>query len=318
MGKGKPVKVLAIVGPTAVGKTEIAIRLARDLGGEIVNADSRQVYRGLDIGTAKPTPEEQAAAKHHLIDFLDPDEWLNVAMFQEEAFKTIADIHRRGKLPILAGGTGQYVQAVIEGWSIPRVEPAHGLRLQLESFADSYGTYHLHRKLQGVDTEAGRGIDHTNTRRVVRALEVYYKSGKPISEHQLKDAPDMEFLIIGLNRSRESLYERVEFRVAIMLQNNWISETSLLIQQYPASELPSLNSLGYPEIARYLRQEMTYDELVEKILVETHRFIRQQYNWFSPDNDQIQWFDLDQESYEAVLSRVVNWVEQGDDQVRGD
>ncbi|RIK24646.1 MAG: tRNA (adenosine(37)-N6)-dimethylallyltransferase MiaA, partial [Anaerolineae bacterium] len=201
-----PPPLILLIGPTAVGKTEIAIRLAETMDGEIVSADSRLFYRGMDIGTAKPAPEEQARVPHHLIDVAEPDETWSLAQFQREARRVIADIHARRKLPFLVGGTGQYVRAVTEGWSPPEVKPDERLRSELEKLKTERGIYWLHDRLKLLDPEAAAKIDARNARRTIRALEVILSTGRRFSEQRGQAESPYRLIAVGLTRPREELY----------------------------------------------------------------------------------------------------------------
>jgi tRNA dimethylallyltransferase len=228
--------------------------LARDLQGEIISADSRQIYRGLDIGTAKPTPEEQALAPHHLLDVVEPDEVLTLAEFQERAWAAIGEIHRRGHLPLLVGGTGQWVKAVIEGWGIPRVPPDPELRAELEAQALQVGPEAFHARLAGIDPASAGKIDPRNVRRVIRALEVYHKTGVPISQLQQKTAPPYQVLQIGLTLPRELLYERIDRRIEAMLNEGLLAEVQRLVEAGYGWDKPALSSLGYRQFEPYFRK----------------------------------------------------------------
>ncbi|MBP8252416.1 MAG: tRNA (adenosine(37)-N6)-dimethylallyltransferase MiaA, partial [Herpetosiphon sp.] len=202
--------VIAIVGATAVGKTAFSLDLAEALNGEIVSADSRLVYRGMNIGTAKPTAAEQARAPHHLIDIINPDDDYSLAMYQAAAYTAINEIHARGKIPLLVGGTGQYVAAVLEGWSIPHVAPNQALRAELQTHADQHGASVLHEQLAAVDPEAAQAIDSSNVRRVIRALEVFHVTGTPISILQQRQPPPYLITTFDLERPRDELYARID------------------------------------------------------------------------------------------------------------
>jgi tRNA dimethylallyltransferase len=291
-----------------VGKTEIAVRLAGDLTGEIISADSRQVYRWMDIGTAKPTTEEVAKAPHHLIDFLDPDEDLSLAQFQSFAYAAIDAVTVAGKLPILVGGTGQYVRAVVEGWGIPEVPPHLRLRSDLEAFGETYGSTALYDWLKRIDPQAAGGIDWRNIRRVVRALEVYLVTGQPISVLQQRHPPPYRILMIGLTRPREELYRRVDQRIARMIELGLAEETDALIRKGYSWGLPSMSSLGYPEMGAYLRGEIPLEDAEAAVRRETRRFIRHQYNWFRLDDASIRWFDLSEAKYEEILATISGWL----------
>ena len=244
--------LVVIVGPTAVGKTDLSLRLAHDFELEIISADSRQIYRGLDIGTAKPTRAEQAVAPHHLIDMVEPDQIVSLAEFQALAFSSRDSIHQRRRLPLLVGGTGQWVWAVVEGWNIPRVPPDYALRAELEAQADAQGAPILHARLSSVDPAAAQQIDPRNLRRVIRALEVYEKTGIPISQHQRKSAPPYRTLLIGLTMSRPLLYERIDRRVDRMLAQGLLREVEQLAGAGVSWNSPAMMGLGYRQLALYL------------------------------------------------------------------
>jgi tRNA dimethylallyltransferase len=284
--------LLVIVGPTAVGKTALSLRLAADFNLEILSADSRQIYRGLDIGTAKATPQEQAAAPHHFIDIIDPDDILTLAQFQKQAYAVIDACHQRQTLPVLVGGTGQWVQAVVEGWGIPRVPPDYALRAKLEAQAQQKGAQAFHAQLTAVDPQAAQKIDPRNVRRVIRALEVYHKTGVPISEHQRKSPPPYRILQLGLTMPRELLYERIDRRIDKMMETGLLNEVQQLVEKEYTWNSPAMSGLGYRQIGQYLRGEMSLDEAVALIKKETRRFVRQQYNWFREDDEKIVWFDI--------------------------
>ena len=301
--------LVAIVGPTAVGKTEVAVRLALALNGEIISADSRQVYRHMDIGTAKPSPQERQQIPHHLIDILNPDEELTLADYQQRACAAIDEVHARGKLPLLVGGTGQYVRAVIEGWSVPHVPPQPALRADLETFADVYGATVLHTRLAAVDPIAAASIDQRNVRRVVRALEVYLVSGVPISALQTRRPPPYRILQIGLTRPRSSLYARIDTRVDRMIAEGLVEEIRRLLEAGYGWGLSAMHSLGYAQFRGYLQGTMTLEEAARAVKRETRRFVRQQYTWFRLDDAAIRWFDLDSIPFEEILTFVRCWLD---------
>ncbi len=274
------IPLLAIVGPTAVGKTALSIALARALGGEIVSADSRQIYRGMDIGTAKASAAERAAAPHHLIDIADPDEDFSLAMYQEAANAAIHAIAGRGRLPMLVGGTGQYLAAVLEGWQIPRVPPQPALRAALELQAEREGAEALHARLAQVDPAAAAGILPTNVRRVIRALEVYEVTGQPISAQQGKQAPSFRTRTLWLTLPADQLYARIDMRVDAMLADGLEAEVRGLLARGYGWELPALSSLGYREFQPYFAGEATLAQAVERLKFNTHAFARRQANWF--------------------------------------
>jgi len=297
--------LIAVVGPTAVGKTATAIHLCGDFQGEIVSADSRQIYRFLDIGTAKPTPCEQVAAVHHLIDVIEPDQVLGLAEFQEMAYAAINDVLSRDRVPFLVGGTGQWVKGVVEGWGVPRVSPDYALRAELEAKANCIGPQILHARLAEVDPDAAARIDYRNVRRVIRALEVYLKTGIPISRHQRAQPPPYRILQIGLTMPREMLYARVDARVERMLEEGLLDEVRGLVNQGYGLDLAAMSGLGYRQIGQHFAGKISQDEAVRLIKKETRRFIRQQYNWFRLDDPAIHWFDVSGEFYD-VLHKLID------------
>jgi len=301
--------LVVLVGPTGAGKTALASRLAKTLAAEdvhveVVSADSRQIYRGMDIGTAKPSPAEQARVPHRLIDLLDPDERFSLAEYQEHAYAAIDAIHARGHLPFLVGGTGQYVRAVVEGWRIPRVPPDEALRARLYAQAEEEGREALYERLLALDPDAAELIDPRNVRRVVRALEVCLKTGRPFSEQRGKDPPPYEIVQIGLTMEREALYARVDARVDAMIEAGLVEEVRTLHAQGYGWDLPAMSSLGYRQLRAYLTGETTLEEAAAEIKIETHRFIRHQYNWFRPNDPGIHWLDAADDPLPAALARI--------------
>ncbi len=301
-----PPLLIAIVGPTAAGKTALSLDLAEALGGEIVSADSRQIYRGMDIGSAKATPAEQARVPHHLLDLVDPDQVLTLAEYQQLAYRAIDDIHARGRLPLLVGGSGQYVAAVLEGWRIPEVAPQPELRAQLAADATAHGPEALHARLAALDPAAAARIDHRNVRRVIRALEVCLVTGRPISELQAKEPPPYRILCIGVTRPRPVLYERIDLRVDRMIEAGLVDEVRRLADAGYDWNLPAMTGLGYRQIGLYLRGEATLDEAVALVKQATRRFVQQQYNWFPLEDPAIRWLDPEQVTVEEVL----DWVDE--------
>ncbi len=279
MGQG-PIKLTAIVGPTAVGKTALAVAMAARVGGEIVSADSRQVYRQMDIGTAKPTAAERAAAPHHLIDIVDPDEEFSLATYQELALAAIDDIAARGRVPLLVGGTGQYLAALLEGWQIPRVPPQPELRAALEREAAERGAEALHARLAAVDPVAAARIPPANLRRVIRALEVHAVTGRPISDQQTRVPPPFAVRTIWLTRPRDELYARADARVDAMVAAGLADEVAGLLRRGYGWELPAMSSLGYAQLRPYLEGAASLADCVERLKFDTHAFIRRQGAWF--------------------------------------
>lgn len=284
--------LVAIVGPTAIGKSKLAFRVASDLGAEIVSADSRQVYRYMDIGTSKPTLEEQKSIPHHLIDVVNPDEDFNLANYLHMARKVIGDIQQRGKLPLLVGGSGLYVWSIIEGWEIPNVPPNRDLRRELEIKAREQGNHVLYQQLREIDPVATAKIDPHNTRRIIRALEIYQLSGQFPSLVRRKEAPDFPLLIIGLTAERSELYHKIDQRVDKMISKGLIEEVKELIHKGYSLSLPSMSGIGYKQISDFLSGKMALPKAVEKMKYETHRLARHQYAWFRPSDARINWFDV--------------------------
>jgi tRNA dimethylallyltransferase len=284
--------LIAIVGPTGIGKSSLALYLADVLPVEVVSADSRQIYKGMDIGTAKVTPEEQARVPHHLIDILSPDEGFSLAQYQERAYRALAGITRRERLPLLVGGTGQYVRAVLQGWRIPRVPPDPELRAELYAEAEKQGAPALYQRLLDLDPDAAAFVDARNVRRVVRALEVCIKSGRPFSEQRGSDPPPYNVLQVGLTMDREALYARVDARIESMIERGLVQEVQSLIEAGYSWSLPAMSSLGYIQLKGHLEGTESLAESVAAIKRDTRRFIRQQYNWFRLSNPNIHWLDV--------------------------
>lgn len=284
--------LVVIVGPTAVGKTEIAILLAERLGAEIVSTDSRLFYRSMDIGTAKPSPADRARVPHHLIDVADPDETWSLAVFQQTASEAISGIHARGKLPILVGGTGQYLRAILEGWSPPKLEPQPKLRAALEKWAEDVGKDGLHARLVSLDPEAAQNIDPRNLRRTIRALEVIFATGGKFSGARQRIDPPYRVLQIGLTLPRADLYQRIDERITAMLDEGWLDEVRALMARGYFADLPSMSAIGYGQLVAHLEGKISLDEAVAQIKHATRIFVRRQANWFKKDDPNIKWFDL--------------------------
>ena len=283
--------LVVIVGPTAAGKTALSIELAEMVGAEIISADSRQIYRGMDIGTAKATASERARVPHHLLDVVAPDQVLTLAEYQRLAYDAVAGIHARGRLPFLVGGTGQYVRAVIEGWTIPEVAPQPDLRAELEVLVRDQGAEALHDRLVTLDPTAAAHIDQRNVRRVIRALEVCLVTGRPISELQSKQPPPFDIVQIGVTRPRPEIYARIDARVDRMIEAGLVAEVRCLAEAGITWDLPAMTGLGYRQIGSYLRGEVALDEAIALVKQDTRRFVHQQYNWFSLADPAIRWFD---------------------------
>lgn len=303
--------LVAVVGPTAAGKTRLAVDLALRLNGEIVNADSRQVYRYMDVGTAKPDSADQALVPHHLIDILNPDEVFSLALYRRKALGAIADIIRRGKLPILVGGTGQYVWALLEGWTIPHVVPDIAFRSRLQQEAAETGSVALHERLRAVDPHAAQTIDPANVRRVIRALEVWQVTGVPFSSLSRKEAPPFESLVVGLTLPRTVLYKRIDDRVDWMLANGLVDEVRGLLAKGYGVDLSPMTGIGYMEISSYLADEIDLESAITKIKYRTHHLARRQYTWFRLDDSRIHWVPADHNALTEALKQVQHFP--GDD-----
>ena len=273
-------QVLFIVGQTAVGKSALALEAARAYGGEIISADSRQIYQQMDIGTAKPTVAERALVRHHLIDVAMPDAWYSLAMFRADALAAISSCVERGVLPIVAGGTGQYLAALLEGWTVPELPPNDDLRAQLEADALRDGHEALHRRLALLDPVAAASIHTTNVRRVVRALEVCIGTGTPFSSLQTKGALTFEPTVVWLQMPSEELYQRIDARVDAMLADGLVAEVQSLIAAGYGWALPAMSGIGYRELQPFLADECTLAEAVQRIKFNTHAFARRQSTWF--------------------------------------
>ncbi|MBI5878850.1 MAG: tRNA (adenosine(37)-N6)-dimethylallyltransferase MiaA [Chloroflexi bacterium] len=285
--------MVVIVGPTAVGKTALALDLAERFGGEIIGADSRQVYRGMDIGTAKPSADERARIPHHLIDIVAPDEVLSLGQYRDLATRCIAEISARGRLPFMVGGTGQYVKAIVEGWTVPEVAPDMALRAQWEQEAREHGPQMLYARLQAADPVAASRVDARNVRRVIRYLEVCTATGRPVSELQRKEPPPYDMLQIGLTLPRPALYRRIDERVDAMIAGGLVDEVRALLARGYSTDLPSMSSFGYKQIAAYLAGQLTLAQAIESTKKETRRFVQRQYAWFRLDDPNIVWLDAD-------------------------
>jgi tRNA dimethylallyltransferase len=284
--------MIAIVGPTAVGKSELALRLARSFALEIISADSRQVYRYMDIGTSKPSLAERALIPHHIIDIVDPDEDFSLAAYHRLAFDALKAIEQKAKLPLLVGGTGLYVWSLVEGWKIPQVPPDRQMRRWLETRAQQEDDQSLYRELHNIDPVAAAKIDPRNIRRVVRALEIYYATGQPPSQLQRKEEPSSPVLVIGLTQERSQLYKRIDERADEMIKRGLIEEVEQLLKKGYSPSLPSMSGIGYKQIVQFVRGEMTLPEAVDKMKNETHRLARHQYAWFRLNDGRIRWFGV--------------------------
>ncbi len=287
-------ELVVIVGPTAVGKSDVAIEVARRMDGEIVSADSVQVYRHLDIGAAKPTPAERSLVCHHMIDIVDPDREYSVADYQQDARSAIKDIHKRGRLPILVGGSGLYVRAVTENYAFSASGQSSAIRESLQKEAEKYGDMYLYRKLQKSDPLSAEKIHPRDRRRIIRALEVYEQCRRPLSlqvaETKKSNAPYKLFMF-GLTMPREILYRRIETRVDMMIEHGLVAEVKGLLERGFSAGSKAMSSLGYRHMISCLQGESTLEQALETLKRDTRRFAKRQLTWFRRD-EEILWLDV--------------------------
>lgn len=308
----KPMVILT--GPTAVGKTALSIRLAKEINGAVISADSMQVYRHMDIGSAKIRPEEMQGVKHYLIDILEPEEEFHVVRFVEEAKAALEEIYRNGQIPIIAGGTGFYIQALLYDINFDGQDCDADYRRELEQIAEEKGTEYLHQMLEEVDAESAKVIHANNTKRVIRALEFYHVSGKKISEHNetehQKESP-YNFAYFVLTDKRERLYKRIEARVDAMMEEGLLDEVRLLKERGATKEMVSMQGLGYKEILAYLDGEISLERAVYLIKRDTRHFAKRQLTWFRRERDVI-WFDKEQYAYQedAILADMLTILKE--------
>ena len=301
-------RLVAIVGPTGIGKSQLALSLAQRFSGEIVSADSRQVYRHMNIGTAKPTPQELSLVPHHLIDRVNPDEDFSLAQYQQLAYRAIEDIQRRGKLAFLVGGSGLYVWSVVEGWRIPQVQSNPEFRHSLEREATEDEKNKLYQELMQVDPVAAQRIDPRNIRRIIRALEVYKDTKVPFSQLQYKQAPLFDILIIGLTADRAEIYHRTDRRVDEMIDRGLVAEVKKLMEMGYDFTLPAMSGIGYKQIGMFLKGELTLAVATQRIKFETHRFVRHQHAWFRLKDNRIRWFDIQSRSESEVTAAITQFI----------
>ena len=307
----KPVLVV-IIGPTAVGKTGMAIELAERLGGEIVSADSRLFYRGMDIGTAKPTAEERARVPHHLIDVAEPGDNWSLAVFQRAAAEAIAGIHGRGKLPLLVGGTGQYIHAVAHGWVPPRIKPDAKMRAALEEMAKTMGPEWLHGMLAIIDPASARTIDPRNLRRTIRALEVIFNTGRKFSDQRGQGPSPYRLIMIGLSRPRVDLYARIDARIETMFSDGLLEEVRGILARGCPPTASTLSAIGYRECVEVLEGRMSLEQAKIRMRRLTRVFVRRQANWFKGDDPQIRWFEMGQDTREKLEDYLRENLAEGD------
>ncbi len=299
-------QVICVVGPTCSGKTEVGIQLSEKLNGEIISGDSRQIFKYLDIGTAKPTSEQREKIKHHLIDFLNPDENFNASQFEKIAIEISEDLIKKNKQSVVVGGSGLYLKALIDGIT-ESVVLNEDLREKFLEERNKFGNEYLYSKLKEVDPESAEKMLPQNWKRVMRALEVYYSTGKPIWEHhkEYERNLNLKFLQFGINWEREILYKRIEDRVDNMISLGLIDEVKNILKMGYSTELNSLNTVGYKEVIEYLNGRYSFEKMIELIKRNTRRFAKRQLTWFRRDK-RIKWFDIKSENeFENIVEKIV-------------
>ena len=310
----QPLVILS--GPTAVGKTALSIELAKSINGAIISADSMQVYKGMDIGSAKIMPEEMQGIPHYLIDVLEPEEEFNIVRFQEMAKKALKEIYGKGQIPIIAGGTGFYIQSLLYDIDFSNQDTNDSYRKQLEEFAKIHGAEALHEQLKEIDPVSYETIHANNIKRVIRALEFYHLSGEPISAHnekeRQKDSP-YNFAYFVLNDDRQTIYDKIAVRVDIMVKNGLLDEVKALKTKGYHKQMVSMQGLGYKEILSYLDGECTLEEAIYTIKLETRHFAKRQLTWFRREKDCI-WMDKSQYDHDenAMLADMCKILKDKD------
>ncbi len=302
--------VIIILGPTASGKTSLSIELAKKANGEIISADSMQIYKYMDIGTAKPDEEEQSGIKHYLIDEVNPDEEFSVARFKELALSYIKEIQDRGKLPIIAGGTGLYINSLIYNINFSETISDWELREKLKQEAEEKGNQFLHERLSDVDPAAASKIHVNDLKRIIRALEVYEYTKKPISYHQEVSKsvpPEYNFIIIGLTMDRERLYDRINKRVDLMLEKGLIEEVKKLVSLGYDKNTIAMQGLGYKEILQYIRGEKLLDEVIYILQRDTRHYAKRQMTWFQRIPG-VHWVNVDCMDQQEILKNVSDYI----------
>ena len=301
--------LIAIVGPTGVGKSSLGLSVAQRINGEIVNSDSRQIYRHMDIGTAKPSVAELNSVPHHLFDIISPDQPYSLSLYRQSALAVISSVQEQNKFPILVGGSGQYVWSVIENWQIPEVAPDEEFRRRMVLIDGEQGGGFLYQQLKRIDPDAAGKMLPGNLRRVIRALEIYEKTGQKPSSLQTKKGQDYPVKIIGLTCDRERLYDRINRRTDRMMESGLVDEVKRLMEMGYTPGLPSMSSLGYRQITGYLAGSTSLKEAVQTIKYETHRFARNQYAWFRLNDTRISWFDSDGAADEEIDYTIDSFLE---------
>lgn len=305
--------LIILTGPTAVGKTETSIQLAKKIGGEIISADSMQVYKGMDIGTAKIKTEEMDGVPHYLVDCLEPDEEFNVMIFQEKAKQYIEDIYRRRKIPIIVGGTGFYIQSVLYDIHFTKNQEPDGYREQLAKLAREKGEEYLHNKLKEIDADSAKVIHPHNVKRVIRALEYYHFTGEPFSVHnkrERKNESPYTFLYVVLNMEREILYERINRRVDKMMAEGLKEEVEQLLLKGYSKDLVSMQGLGYKELIPALKNECSMEEAVYRLKRDTRHFAKRQLTWFRREKDVFMLEKTENTSVEETVNKILTMAKE--------
>lgn len=313
MSENKKKPMIILTGPTAVGKTDLSIQLAKAINGEIISADSMQVYRHMDIGSAKVTPEEMDGVPHHLIDVLEPEEEFNVVVFQKLAKKALTGIYERGHIPIIVGGTGFYIQALLYDIDFTENDGDTAIRRELEKLAQTQGAGCLHQMLQEIDPESAAAIHQNNVKRVIRAIEFYRQTGKKISLHNEQEREKQspyQFLYYVLDTDRKTLYERIDRRVDRMMEHGLVDEVKHLADMGCTRDMVSMQGLGYKEILDYLSGEITLEEAVYILKRDTRHFAKRQITWFKRERD-VRWLELEQfqNDRKKVLEHILDEIE---------
>ncbi len=298
-------RLLAIVGPTAVGKTDLAMRIAGRFEVEVIGADSRQVYRHMDVGTAKPTPDQLSAVPHHLVDIIYPNDDFSLGKFLDLSKESILNANTAGKTPLLVGGTGQYVTALLENWNVPVVPPDPVLRRELDDTLRSQGIDVLLSRLKNLDPEALGRVDAANPRRVIRAIEVAESRG-PAPNAPRRLEPWFESAVIGLGMERAALYRRADDRVDSMMEAGFLDEVERLLAMGYGPDLPSMSGIGYHEMADHLLNGAALSDAVQRTKFRTHRYVRRQSNWFRRDDPRIRWFEPTQ--LDSAIEYAAKWI----------
>jgi len=306
LNQNKP-RLIILLGPTASGKSSLAIQLAQELNTEIISADSRYLYRQMNIGTAKPSPEELALVRHHMVDCADLDQPWSIGEYKSKVEDLILKINNAGKIPLMAGGTGQYIRAFMQNWQIPEIEADEKLRDAIEKIGQEQGFEKLHQQLAVLDPNAAKLIDWRNHRRTVRALEVILTTGQQFSKQRRSSESPYDLLVIGLHWERAELYQRIDQRIETMLSEGFLEEVEALIENGYKADLLKMGVIGYSELISHLDGEISMDEAIMLIKRNTRKYVRRQANWFKPDNPDINWLDAKDP---VILTKMIQMIDQ--------